>query len=69
MTFSFLTGLSIGLFLLPLAGATILAVAWQAPGVAVPLVNPDAGNALLFAGLIVGLGAIAAYSAALAKRA
>ncbi len=36
---------------------------------AVPLVNPDAGNALLFAGLIVGLGAIAAYSAALAKRA
>jgi hypothetical protein len=84
MTFSFLTGFSIGLFLLPVAGGTLLAVAWRAPGapdavgffegvglmlLLVPLVNPDAGPTLLFAGLVIGLGAIAAYSAALVKRA
>jgi hypothetical protein len=84
MTFSFLTGFSIGLFFLPLAGATLLAVAWRAPGapdavgffegvgvmlLVVPLLNPDAGSAVLFAGLVIGLSAIGAYSAALAKRA
>jgi hypothetical protein len=31
------------------------------------LVNPEAGPEWLYAGLVIGLGAIATYSAALAK--
>jgi hypothetical protein len=82
MTFSFLTGFSIGVFFLPLVGASLLAVAWRAPGapdavgffegvgvmlLVVALVNPEAGPEWLYAGLVIGLGAIATYTAALAK--
>jgi hypothetical protein len=82
MTFSFLTGLSIGLFVLPLAAPILLAVAWTAPGVpdaigflegigmmllVVALLNPDAAG-VLFIGLAIGLGAVVAYSRALEKR-
>jgi hypothetical protein len=76
MTFSFLTGFSIGLFVLPLAAGTVLWVASQAPGafdaigfvegigmtlLLVTLVNPDAGPTWFYAGVVLGLGAIAAY--------
>jgi hypothetical protein len=78
MTFSFLTGFSIGLFLLPLAAGATLWVARQAPGafdgigffagvaailLLVSLVNSATGDGWVFAGLIIGLGAVAAYSA------
>jgi hypothetical protein len=76
MTFSFLTGFSIGLFVLPLAAATVLWVATRAPGaldaigfvegigmtlLLVALLNPDAGRTWLYAGLVLGLGALAGY--------
>jgi hypothetical protein len=76
MTFSFLTGFSIGLFVLPLAAATVLWVASRAPGafdaigfvagigmtlLLVALLNPDAGPTPVYAGLVLGVGAIAAY--------
>ncbi len=78
MTFSFLTGFSIGLFVLPLAAAALFWVASRAPGaldaigfiegigmtlLLVALVNPDAGRTWLYAGLVLGLGAVAAYRA------
>lgn len=76
MTFSFFTGFSIGLFVLPLAAAIVLWVASRAPGVfdaigfvagigmtflLVALLNPDAGPTPLYAGVVLGLGAMAAY--------
>jgi hypothetical protein len=76
MTFSFLTGFSIGLFVLPLAAVTLLWVASRAPGtfdaigfvegigltlLLVALLNPAAGRAWLYAGLVLGLAAVAAY--------
>ncbi len=76
MTFSFLTGFSIGLFVVPLAAATVLWVASRAPGafdaigfvegigmtlLLVALLNPDAGPTWIYAGLLLGLGAMAAY--------
>ena len=46
VTFSFLTGLSIGLFVLPLAAVLLLWVAWNAPRL------PDA------LGFVAGIGAV-----------
>ena len=79
MTFSFLTGFSIGMFLLPLAAAVLLWTAGRAPGrldaigffegigvtlLLVALINPDAGRGWLYTGLALGLGAIGSYGAA-----
>jgi hypothetical protein len=76
MTFSFLTGFSIGLFVLPVAALTLLWVASHAPGTAdafglfvgigvtllvIPMLNGDAGPGWLFAGLAFGFAGIAAY--------
>jgi hypothetical protein len=46
MAFSFLTGLSIGLFVLPLAAAVLLWVAWKAPRLPYAL------------GFVAGIGAV-----------
>jgi len=84
LTFSFLTGFSIGLFFLPLAAAVVFWVARRAPGLFDPIgfvggigltlllvavVNSNAGRAWLFAGLALGFGAVAAYRAAPGDRA
>jgi hypothetical protein len=78
MTFSFLTGFSIGLFILPLAAAVVLWVASRTPGAADPVgffaglglllvgigvLNSDAGAGWVLFGSAFGVVALATYAA------
>ena len=70
-TFSFLTGFSIGLFLLPLAGAMLFWVASRAPGREAIGFLAGAGLVLMIvwpvAGLLVSAAAIGGYAVPLRR--